>query len=189
VQRHDLSVVPALKQLANTPPPPADRLHSLWTLDGLDAIDPATVVSGLDSTARDVRVSALRLSERWIGDPSSPVIAAVLKRTTDAAPAGRRQVGATLGELKAGPQKEDAIATLLVQHGDDPITVDAAISGVRGSEPAVMGKVLQAGGQVQSAPIDGAIPMLAAAIARNGDETAIQRLFAGGTHDTRAGLD
>ena len=187
VQRHDLSVVPALKQLANTAPLPRTRLHALWTLDGLDAIDPATVVSALDNPSRDVRVSALRLSERWIGDASSPVIAAVLKRATDADPAVRRQLAATLGELKAGPQKEDAIATLLVQHGDDPITVDAAISGLRGSEPVVMDKVLQAAGQVQSAPIDGAIPMLAAAIARNGDETAIQRLFADVTNENRAG--
>jgi mono/diheme cytochrome c family protein len=187
VQRHDLSVVPALTQLANTAPLPRTRLHALWTLDGLDAIDPATVVSALDSPSRDVRVSALRLSERWLGDASGPVVAAVLKRTTDTDPAVRRQLAATLGELKAGPQKDDAIATLLIQHGDDPITVDAAISGIRGSEPAVMDKVLQAAGQVQSAPIDGAISMLAATIARNGDETAVRQLFADVTNENRAG--
>jgi hypothetical protein len=116
----------------------------LWTLDGLDAIDPATVISALDNPSRDVRVSALRISERWLGDQSSPVVAAVLKRSVDTDPAVRRQLAATLGELKAGPQKEDAIATLLVQHGDDPITVDAALSGVQGSEPVLLDKALQA---------------------------------------------
>jgi len=105
---------------------------------------------------------------------------------TDADPAVRRQLAATLGELKAGPQKEEAIATLLIQHGDDPITVDAAISGVRGSEPTLMDKMLQAAGQVQSAPLDGAFPMLAAAIARSGDEAAIQRLFAAVIEENRA---
>jgi mono/diheme cytochrome c family protein len=76
---------------------------------------------------------------------------------------------------------------LLVQHGDDPITVDAGLSGIQGSEPVVLDKVLQAAGQVQSAPIDGAIPMLAAAIARSNNEPAIQRLFAVVTEENRAG--
>ena len=186
VQRHDLSVVPSLKQLANTAPLPRTRIQALWTLDGLDAIDPATVISALDNPSRDVRVSALRISERWLGDQSSPVAAAVLKRAADTDPAVRRQLAATLGELKAGPQKEDAIATLLVQHGDDPITVDAALSGIQGSEPLMLDKVLQTAGQVQSAPLDGAIPMLAAAIARSNNETAIQRLFATITEENRA---
>ena len=186
VQRHDLSVVPSLKQLANSAPLPRTRIQALWTLDGLDAIDPATVISALDNPSRDVRVAALRISERWLGDQSSPVVAAVLKRAADTDPVVRRQLAATLGELKAGPQKEDAIATLLIQHGDDPITVDAALSGVQGGEPVVLDRVLQAAGQVQSAPLDGAIPMLAAAIARSNNESAIQRLFATVTEENRA---
>ena len=186
VQRHDLSVVPSLKQLANSAPLPRTRIQALWTLDGLDAIDPATVISALDNPSRDVRVSALRISERWLGDQSSPVVAAVLKRAADTDAVVRRQLAATLGELKAGPQKEDAIATLLIQHGDDPITVDAALSGIQGGEPVVLDRVLQAAGQVQSAPLDGAIPMLAAAIARSNNESAIQRLFATVTEENRA---
>jgi mono/diheme cytochrome c family protein len=74
----------------------------------------------------------------------------------------------------------------LVQHGDDPITVDAALSGVQGSEPVVLDKILQAAGPVQSAALDGAIPMLAAAIARSNNETAIQRLFATVTEENHA---
>jgi mono/diheme cytochrome c family protein len=158
----------------------------LWTLDGLDAIDPATVITALDNPSRDVRVSALRISERWLGDAASPVVAAVLQRSADTDPAVRRQLAATLGELKTGAQKEDAITALLVQHGDDPIVTDAALSGLRGSEPSVLEKVLQAAGQGQSAPLDGAIPMLAAAIARSNNETAIQRLFATVEEENRA---
>jgi len=131
-------------------------------------------------------VAALQISERWLGDQSSPVVAAVLKRAADTDAVVRRQLAATLGELKAGPQKEDAIATLLIQHGDDPITVDAALSGIQGGEPVVLDRVLQAAGQVQSAPLDGAIPMLAAAIARSNNESAIQRLFATVTEENRA---
>ena len=42
VQRGDKSVVPALKQLAESAPDPRTRLHALWTLDGLDSVEPAT---------------------------------------------------------------------------------------------------------------------------------------------------
>jgi hypothetical protein len=34
-------------------------MHALWTLDGMDAIEPAGVIRALDDTSRDVRVSAL----------------------------------------------------------------------------------------------------------------------------------
>jgi mono/diheme cytochrome c family protein/glucose/arabinose dehydrogenase len=187
VQRRDMSAVPALVKLANTAPLPRTRLQALWTLDGMDALDPAIVLSALENPSRDVRVSALRLSERWLGDAASPFVAAVLKRVADQDQAVRRQVAATLGELKPGPQKEDAIATLLIQHGDDPITVDAALSGLRGSESIVLEKLLQAAGRTQTGALDAAIPLLAAAIARGDDEPAIQGLFTAVTTDELVG--
>ena len=177
VQRRDASAVPALKKLAATAPLPRTRLQALWTLDGMDAIDQQTVLEALDSTSRDVRVTALRMSERWLSDPTSPIVPAVLRKVNDPEPWVRRQLAATLGELKPGPQKEAAVATLLTQHGDDPITVDAAISGVRGSEAPVLDRLLQAAGAAQTASLDSAIQMVAAEMARSGDDAAIQRLF------------
>jgi mono/diheme cytochrome c family protein len=104
-------------------------------------------------------------------------VPAVLRKVNDPEPWVRRQLAATLGELKPGPQKEAAVATLLTQHGDDPITVDAAISGVRGSEAPVLDRLLQAAGAAQTASLDSAIQMVAAEMARSGDDAAIQRLF------------
>ena len=54
----------------------------------------------------------------------------------------RRQLAATLGELPAG-SKEAAIASVLERNGDDPIAVDAALSGSRGIELAVLDRLLQ----------------------------------------------
>ena len=53
----------------------------------------------------------------------------------------RQQLAASLGALPAGP-RETALASLLERHGDDPIVMDAALSGVRGSEAAVLEKLL-----------------------------------------------
>src|SRR5205823_1512584 len=43
VQRHDKAAVPALQKLAAAAPSPRTKLHALWALDGMDAIDPALV--------------------------------------------------------------------------------------------------------------------------------------------------
>ena len=67
VERGDTSVVPALKTLAGTAPDWRTRLHALWTLDGLDAIEVAQVEKALTDANPDVRASAVRLSERWLG--------------------------------------------------------------------------------------------------------------------------
>ena len=74
--------------------------------------------------------------------PNSPIQAAVLKLIDDPDWAVREQLAASLGALPPGP-KETALASLLQRHGDDPVAMDAALSGVRGSEPAVLEKLLQ----------------------------------------------
>jgi hypothetical protein len=62
---------------------PRAKLHALWTLDGLDAIEPATVTKALEDPSSDVRMSAIRIAERWLGTPSHPIATAVLELTGD----------------------------------------------------------------------------------------------------------
>jgi mono/diheme cytochrome c family protein/glucose/arabinose dehydrogenase len=174
VERADTSVVPSLRKLALSAGDVRARLKALWVLDGLDAIEPNDVMPALSHANRDVRVSALRLSERWLRTPNHPIVGAVLKRLDDTDWAVRRQLAATLGELPAG-SKEAAIASVLERHGDDPIAVDAALSGSRGSELAVLERVLQAAGETPQR--SAAITMLAATIVRVGEDAPIQTLL------------
>src|SRR6266545_4294251 len=143
VERGDRSIAPSLKKSAATAPDWRTRLHALWALDGLDAIEPATVMRALEDASRDVRVSALMLSERWLGQPEHPIQPAVLKRTTDTDWAVRHQLAATLGAFPPNSVASDAaLMTLLEKYGDDPLTVDAAISGLAGRESAILQKLL-----------------------------------------------
>jgi mono/diheme cytochrome c family protein len=174
VERGDKSVVPALRKLAESASDVRTRLKALWTLDGLDAIEPATVMAALIHSSRDVRVSALRLAERWLSDPNHPMQAAVLKRLDDGDWAVRRQLAATLGELPQG-SKEAALATLLERQADDPVAMDAAISGLRGRELAVLERLLQAAGETPQR--SAAITMLAATIVRSGQDVDNGTLF------------
>jgi hypothetical protein len=125
------------------------RVHALWTLDGLDRIEPAVVMHALDDTSRDVRASAVRIAERWLGEGDHPVQAAMLERIDDADWSVRQQVAASLGALPPG-SRETPIADLLTKHGADPTIMDAALSGVRGSENALLGRLLETEGK--SAP-------------------------------------
>ena len=136
-------VIPSLVQLAEGAKDWRTRLHALWTLDGIDAIEPAVVAKALEDASRDVRVSAIRIAERWLGEANHPIQAAVLKRLDDADWAVRRQLAASIGALPPGPREAAAIS-LLERYADDPIALDAALSGLRGSEAAVLEKLAQA---------------------------------------------
>jgi mono/diheme cytochrome c family protein len=175
VERGDRSVAADLARLAESGKEPRTRLHALWTLDGLDALQPATVIKALDDSSRDVRASAIRLSERWLPEANTPLRDAILKRVDDTDWSVRDQLAASLGALPQGP-REDAVATLLAGHADDPVTLDAALSGVRGAEGIVLEKLIQA--SEQSVQRETAITMIAATIVRTGQDVGIQKILA-----------
>ena len=174
VERGDASVAPMLKKMLAAPDR-TKRLHALWTLDGLDSLDADVVRRALGDPSRDVRASAVRLSERWLAEPGHPLQAAVIKLADDPDWAVREQVAATLGELPAGV-RETALAGMLERHGDDPVTVDAALSGLRGSEPALLGALLKA--KTDSPQVSAALTMTTATIVRAGQDGPMQDVFA-----------
>ena len=174
VERGEASVAPALKTLAGSAADWRTRLHALWTLDGLDAIDAAAIRKALADGNADVRASAVRLSERWL-ERDAAIKAAVIALATDKSWNVRRQVAASLGEMAAADRLAPALA-LFTRDGADPIVVDAAISSLQGLEAEALTKVLQA--KPAAAAPGEAVAMLAAAVAKSGDVPAVQRAIA-----------
>ncbi|MEO8078540.1 MAG: HEAT repeat domain-containing protein, partial [Acidobacteriota bacterium] len=172
VERGDASVAPALKTLAGSAPDWRTRLQALWTLDGLDAIDVASVQKAFVDVNPDVRAAAVRLSERWLANDRA-VGSAVIKLLDDKNWNVRRQVAASIGEMPAAERIEPA-TTVLTRYGADPIMVDAMISSLKGLEADVLGRVMQAKTTASAAPTE-AVSMLAAAVAKSGDVAAVQR--------------
>ena len=128
VERGETSVAPQLKQLATQSPDWRTRLHALWTLDGLDAIEPAQVMPALKDKSADVRASAIRLAERWPAE-----LPRVLDLMKDPSWTVRRQLAATIGALAPAERVAPAVA-MLKAYGADPIVVDC-VSGLRGQRP------------------------------------------------------
>jgi len=183
VERDGAKVASELKALATSGASPRTRVKALWILDGVDRIDSTTVANALTDGSRDVRTSAVRLAERWLGEAGGPMQDAILQLIDDPDWQVREQVAASLGVLPAGP-KETAIALLLQKHADDPVAADAALSGARGSEPAILEKLLQPDA-AQTVAYDAAIVMVSATIVRAGQESGIQTTLAMAADTTR----
>jgi mono/diheme cytochrome c family protein len=175
VEREDTTVAPALKTLATGAPDWRTRLHALWTLDGLDALDVASVRKALTDGNADVRASAVRLSERWL-DRDAELRSAVIPLTEDKNWNVRRQVAASLGAMPAADRVDPAV-TALTRDGADPIIVDAAVSSLSGVEADVLAKVMQAKTAGTPAAPTEAVSMLAGAVAKSGDVSAVQRVI------------
>ena len=169
VERHETSVAPQLQRLARESSDWRTRLHALWTLDGIDEIQPSQIEHALKDASPDVRAAAVRLSERFVGQEAHPLQAAVLGLSTDGSWTVRRQIAATVGQLPAG-QRADAAVRLFPQYAEDQIAVDALVSGLHGRELEVLTR-LWAGEKNADA-----LSMLAAALARSGEVRSIQQV-------------
>lgn len=178
VERGEQSAVPRLTQLAVGARDSRTTLHALWTLDGLDAIEPDVVRARLSDASPDVRAAAIRLSERWIAGPDHPLLNQVLASIDDPSWTVRRQLAATIGELPAAVRLQRAF-DVITRYAADPIAVDATISGLRGMEEQMLDRLLQGGGTT-GAHAD-PVAMLAATIARSGSRAAIEQIVARAT--------
>ena len=174
VERGDSSVAPALRTLAATAPDWRTRLHALWTLDGLEAIEAAQIDKALADTNADVRAAAIRLSERFLTQDAA-MLAKIVRLQSDRNWNVRRQLAASIGDAPRPARIEPAVA-MMIRDGADPIIVDALISSLDGDEMAVLTRVLQS--NATPAPIEG-VAMLTAAVAKSGDAAAVQRVLDG----------
>ncbi|HEV3165611.1 MAG TPA: c-type cytochrome [Isosphaeraceae bacterium] len=86
VLRQDKSVVPTLQEMARTSSSLLGRIHALWTLEGLGALDATLVREELKSADPKMRIQAMRLSESLYkaGDKSFEADVRALAKNPDA---------------------------------------------------------------------------------------------------------
>jgi len=128
VERHDLSVIGALKQLYRTGTTPQARLHALHTLDGLDALTHGDVERALEDEHYGVRLHALRLAERQL-DQAPALLARVLRMVKDPHPEVRLQLACTLGASRS-PDVLPSLVQLVKSDGHDPWMQAAILTAV-----------------------------------------------------------
>jgi len=109
------AAVPALQEMARTSEKSRARLHALWTLEGLGAIDPALVREKLRDTDPQIRAAAIRVSESLFKKGDTSLRSDVQEMTRDADPGVATQAIMT-AKLLAWPDANRTIENLIATH-------------------------------------------------------------------------
>ena len=127
VIRNDQSVVPTLRQLAigenGSPakqPSPLARIHALWTLEGLDAIDKPTLFKAFTDADPQVRKAAVWISEFYLKKKDSDVIEKLAALKDDPSPDVRIQLALSLRSYKT-PRTQELVKTLLADNQENEL--------------------------------------------------------------------
>jgi mono/diheme cytochrome c family protein/glucose/arabinose dehydrogenase len=138
VERADTSITPAIRDVAMKHPQALARVHALWTLDGIGALDRLTVSSAFDHPDPVVRANATRLSERFLnGAGSAELVARLLALAKDRSSEVQLQAVLTLGAVN-DPEVDVALAEIARTHPQNTFLRDALFSGVANQELALL---------------------------------------------------
>lgn len=131
-QRQDQKAVLPLVKLATKSALPLGRIHAMYALAGLNALEAEMVLPNLESENAYVRQHAVRLAEQFIFD--APGIRKLLteKLPRDPSLRVRYQVALSLGEFPAAiATRNVALAELAAKDGGDPYMRTAILSSVK----------------------------------------------------------
>ncbi len=131
VERRDTLAAPHVRTLL-THADERMRLHALWTLNGLDALNAATVIASLTDASPHVRAAALRIAEPLIAQGDATVRTAAVALARDSALSVRRQLAASL--VVFPEEQRVAVASSMLRDGiADEVVADllAVSAGVR----------------------------------------------------------
>jgi len=113
-ERQDAKAVPLLAKLASGSKSPLARMHALYALDGLAALDGDTILPRLTDDHPRVRQHAVKLAERLADAPA--IRQRLLAMPADADYRVRYQLAFTLGQVD-DPRQPETLATLAKQGG------------------------------------------------------------------------
>lgn len=120
----DKSVVPVLKQIASgqqatlpAKPSPLARIHALWTLEGLDAIDKEILYTAMKDENSEVRKAAIWISEKYIKNNDEGMMNKLSEMENDPSYDVRLQLLSSLYNSKS--EKAQAVVRNLMTSNTD----------------------------------------------------------------------
>ena len=136
VERGDLTVVPALEELAKSGENEFGAFHALWTLEGLNAVNPQFVLSLLPVKIPLIQTTALRILEKPATE--NPDLRVQLEKIMkDLAPNASEELALqlALSAYVLSPEASHDILTKVIQkHGAQALIRDAALSSLGDQE-------------------------------------------------------
>ena len=124
VVRGDKSIAHALKSLALNSPLELTRIHALWTLNGLNALDKTTLLAALKDKDAEVRKAALWICEEPLRKGDSALVQAVELLKNDPSADVRLQLGLSL-RFNDSDNAQRIIKEIIEAHPDDQVLVES----------------------------------------------------------------
>ena len=118
------------------------RLHALWTLNLLGALDPAAITLGLEDPEPRVREEAIQLAEPRLGREPA-LLTRLLAMTTDADAMVRFQLALSLGEAGADARVMPALAAMASKDASSRWIRAAIASSISGRSTALLTALAQ----------------------------------------------
>ncbi|NLT69522.1 MAG: c-type cytochrome [Verrucomicrobiaceae bacterium] len=171
-ERQDPAAVPLLKNLVHQSPSALARLHALWTLHGLDALEKNERLAALRDASPGVRENAIRLAEPHLQDPD--ILEAVLPLADAPEARVRFQAAFTLGESD-DPRAFAALTRIALRDGADPWIRSALLSSTAETGGALLAALLRGGDAADTAEL---IRELSQTIGIRNDSDEISGVFA-----------
>jgi mono/diheme cytochrome c family protein len=177
VEQRDPAAAALLQGVARTARDPLARLHALWTLEGLGAIERSALLASLSDRDPRVCAAAIRLAEKFLKPaPDAGVIAKLAALVPRPEPAVRLQLALTLGEAKT-PAADAALRALLAAAGAQAFVVDAVVSGLTRREADFIEAIAREAKDA-APPLVAAVAGASGALLKAGDSTRLNRAFA-----------
>lgn len=132
LERQDASVVDAVKEMFSTHEDARTRLHALYVLEGLDALNASLVSKAIKDEHAGVRKHGLILAERY-----PELMPQVLEATKDSSLQVVLQATLSAGEFQ-GPKVATALASVANQHAADSWLRMAVLSSEAGTSPQLL---------------------------------------------------
>lgn len=169
--------VPALRALFSDSPSALGRLHALWTLDGLGAVDTEIALAALASSDRDIRAAGLRVSEALMASGDQQITDAFLGLigNTNNDWQVQYQLAASSGALDDA-HRLDAMIDIIAAYGANYIALDAVLSGVPDADvPALIAALFAV--EAPNTGIANAITTAVTGLTRVGTADEVAALF------------
>ncbi|MEY4939848.1 MAG: hypothetical protein RIQ93_1583, partial [Verrucomicrobiota bacterium] len=149
-ERQDKSLVPALENLATAAASPQARVHALWSLEGLQALEVRVIASALADPHPGVRMNAIRLAESRL-ETSAALREKIQALVSDSDGHVRLQVAFTVGESTQWNQAA-LLARLVRENSGDSWTQSAVLSSAAACSGELFALVASDPGLLASVP-------------------------------------
>ncbi|MDB5121804.1 MAG: cytochrome [Sphingobacteriales bacterium] len=124
VVRGDKSIAPALKTMALNSPSQLARIHALWTLNGLEALDRATLLQALKDKDAQVRKTAVWICDEPIRKGDDQLISAIEPLKNDPSADVRFQLALTL-RFNKSEKAQGIIKDLLMLYPNNQLLTES----------------------------------------------------------------